>query len=193
MSTIRLTSLCFVVALAIAPFPASAQGGPPGAAGANLAARVEALEAAVAALQSGQTALNSRVGKLEGNITAADLAGTYKAAGLFVDLDGGFPARIEVFTLNAVATLNADGTGVIEQQGNFLGLIQGAPWTEQNGSFPPESIAITWSYANGILHVSDGTVNLDVDFVVGAGGRVATFSGIGDDGEADFVVLTRLQ
>jgi hypothetical protein len=191
MSSIRAASMWFVVSLALAPPLASAQGGAPGNT-ANLTSRVQALEAAVAALQAGQITLSGRVSKLEGNLTEADFVGTYNAAGLFIDL-GAAPASVGVATFNAVATLNADLTGHIQQQGSFISIVQGAPWTKETGSFPPEGIDITWSYANGILHVTDGTVNLNQDFVVGAGGRVLTFSGLGDDGEADFVVLTRLQ
>lgn len=189
MCSVRVASLSFVVALALAPLSASAQGGPQG--GGNLAARVQALEAAVAALQSGQTALTGRVSKLEGNITAADLAGTYSAIGMLVDLEGGFPAKINAGTLTGVATLNANGTGQFVGGITALGLTQGNPWTKETNSMPPEGEEITWTYANGILHLSDGTPNFDTDFVVSIGGRMATFAGLGDDGELDLIILTR--
>ncbi len=84
-------------------------------------------------------------------------------------------------------------TGHIGQQGSFISITEGNPWTKGTGSFGPEGIDITWSYANGILHLSDGTPNLDMDFVVGVGGRILTFVGLGDDGEAVLVIATRLQ
>ena len=56
-----------------------------------------------------------------------------------------------------------------------------------------QPIPITWSYANGVLHLSDGTVNLDLDLVVGAGGRVLTWAGLSDDNTADIIIATRLQ
>jgi hypothetical protein len=188
VKSIRSAVLSLFVALLFAPIPAGAQGP-----GSNINARVAALEAAVAALQSGQTQLNGRVGKLEGNVTAADFVGTYNVAAFAISLEGGGPAQVGVFTQQAVATLNASGTGHIGQQGSFISITEGNPWTKGTGSFGPEGIDITWSYANGILHLSDGTPNLDMDFVVGVGGRILTFVGLGDDGEAVLVIATRLQ
>jgi len=188
VKSVQLIPLSLFVALLFAPLPAKAQSP-----GSNMNARVAALEAAVAALQTGQTQLDVRVGKLEGSITAADFVGTYNAAGFAVSLEGGAPAQVGVFTQQAVATLNANGTGHIVQQGSFISISQGNPWAKDTGAFGPEEIDITWSYANGILHLSDGTPNLDIDFVVGVGGRILTFVGLGDDGEAVLVIATRLQ
>src|SRR5262249_57688221 len=88
MTTIRVRTVCFVVALACTPRPAHAQGP-----NNSLNARVAALEAAVAALQNNltaeagaraaaDTALQGRVSKLGGDITADDLVGTYTIAGI---------------------------------------------------------------------------------------------------------------
>ena len=188
MKSIRLTSLSLFVALLFAPLSARAQGP-----GSNINARVAALEAAVAALQSGQTQLNGRVDKLEGNIAAADFVGTYNTAAFAISLEGGPGAQVGVFTVQSVTTLNANGTGHVDQQGSFINFTEGNPWTKGTGSFGPEGIDITWSYANGILHLSDGTPNLDIDLVVGVGGRVLTHVGLGDDGEAVLIIATRLQ
>src|SRR5262245_33448663 len=59
----------------------------------------------------------ARVNKLEGNITAADLAGTYTALVLDTSMTGfraGTPphnATIDTSSLRGTITLNADGTG----------------------------------------------------------------------------------
>ena len=185
MSRITTASLCFVTALAFAPVQTEAQGPPSGGAGAasNVSARLAALEAKVA--------------KLEGNLTSADFVGTYHASALATDLDGGAPASVQMFAYGATVTLAADGTGVIIQGGGnsgVIGLVQGSPWIETADLIPAQPpIPITWSYANGVLHLSDGTVNLDLDLVVGAGGRVLTWAGLSDDNTADIIIATRLQ
>lgn len=89
--------------------------------------------------------------------------------------------------MRATITQGGGTSGAIE-------LVQGAPWTDGAQLIPEEpAIAITWSYANGILHITDGTVHLNLDFVVGAGGRVLTWAGLSDDNTADIVIATRLQ
>ena len=90
-----------------------------------------------------------------------------------------------------IYTINANGTGQFVGGITALGLTQGNPWTKETNSMPPEGEEITWTYANGILHLSDGTPNFDTDFVVSIGGRMATFAGLGDDGELDLIILTR--
>lgn len=181
MSRIATGSLGFVVALAFTALPAYAQKG---ANGSN------ALEARLATLEA-------KVAKLEGNITSADLVGTYRVAALATDLDGGSPASVTMFAYGATATLAADGNGVIVQGGGTSGaieLVQGTPWTDGAQLIPAESpIAITWSYSNGVVHLSDGTVNLNLDLFVGAGGRVLTWAGLSDDNTADLIIATRLQ
>ena len=183
MYRITTASLFVVTALAFAPVQAEAQGPPGGGAASNVSARLAALEAKVA--------------KLEGNITSADLVGTYHAASLTTDLDGGSSASVQMFAYGATATLAADGTGVIIQGGGTSGvieLVQGTPWTDTATLIPTQSpIAITWSYANGVVHLSDGTVNLQLDLFVGAGGRVLTWAGLSDDNTADIIIATRLQ
>ena len=218
MNRTRTVSLCFVMALLFAPLTASAQGS--GSTNA-LQARVQALEAAVTALQNGlaaesaaragadstlattlanesaarasaDSALGTRTDKLEGTITAADLVGTYHARGVFADLDGGGSPEITHIALNGVATLRSDGTGTIAQSGAGISLV-GPVWTDSAFTFPEETINITWTYASGFVHITDGTVNLDIDFAVGAGGRVLIYSGLSDDNSIDIVVATRLR
>jgi hypothetical protein len=172
-------SLCLVAALVLVARPAQAQG----KGGNATEARIAALEAAVA--------------KLQGNITSADLVGTYRLAALATDLDGGPPASVTMFAYGAIATLAANGTGIIAQGGGPSGaieLVEGTPWTDSatllSGEGPTN---ITWSYANGLLHLSDGTENLDIQMAVGAGGRMLTWAGLSDDNTADIIIGTRLQ
>jgi hypothetical protein len=149
------------------------------------------------AIEARLAALEAAVAKLQGNITEADLVGTYHLAALATDLDGGPPATIAVFAFRGIVTLAADGTGTIEQGGGTSGVIElaeGTPWTDTANLIsgnPPTSI--TWSYANGLVHLSDGTANLDIDMVVGVGGRVLTSAGLSDDNTADLFIATRLQ
>jgi hypothetical protein len=182
MSRIRTVSLFLVTALAFAPVHAGAQL-PPGAAN-NVSARLAALEAKVA--------------RLEGNITAGDLVGTYRAAALATDLDGGPPASVQMFAYGGTIQLNPDGlTGEIVQGGGTSGvidLVQGSPWTDGAQLIPTQPpIPITWTYSNGIVHISDGTVHLQLDLIVGVGGRVLIWAGLSDDNTADIIIATRLQ
>lgn len=179
MNRIRVASPCLVVAFLFAPLPAHAQ---------SIASRMAALEA--------------RVAKLEGSITATDLAGTYRAAAHAIDLDGqdqsaGGSATVTIFAYGGTLTLNANGNGTIVTGGGTSGaiqLVEGTPWTDSAQLFPADPpTAITWTYANGILNITDGTVNLDLDLIVGAGGRVLIWAGIGDDNEASIIIATRLQ
>src|SRR5690349_12403081 len=218
MHSRRAVSLYFVMALSFAPLAASAQG----SSSNNLQTRVQALEAAVAALQnslaaestarangdstlaanlateatsrgSADTALSNRTGRLEGNIAAADLAGTYQARGIISDLDGGSSPSVTHGALNAVVTLNANGTGTLVQSGAAIELVGPTTWTDNHFTFPAETITISWSYLNGFINITDGTAKLDLDFAVGAGGRVLIYSGLSDDNTIDIVVATRLQ
>ena len=217
MSSRRAVPLFFAMAVLVAPLSAFAQAGGNNA----LQARVQALEATVAALQasltaestaraagdstlatnlaseqtartSADTALSGRTSKLEGNIVAADLAGVYRARGVMTDLEGGATPSVTHVALNANVTLNTNGTGTIVQAGAVIQLM-GPIWIDDAFNFDPETINVTWSYANGFVHITDGTTNLDINLAVGAGGRVLIYSGLSDDNTIDIIVATRLQ
>lgn len=176
MRSAGVASVGLVAAVAFAAISAQAQA--PFAPGdANLSARVAALEA--------------RLDVLEGDLMESDLLGTYRGTGLITDLDGGPPASVTMVAVSGTLTLAMNGQGTLDQSGGAIDLVQGNPWTDHAFTFPPQQIGITWSYANGILHVSDGTPNLDVDFNVGAGGRVLTLAELSDDNTADLFILTR--
>jgi hypothetical protein len=137
-------------------------------------------------------ALKTRVDKLEsGQVDAADLVGTYSFTSIHVALSGGTPASIASYGILGTATLAANGTGTIHiaLEGNQL--TQGNPWTLVPVSLTDDP-SITWSYAAGVLNVTDGD-EIDFDFRVAAGGRVLTFAGRTDpdDDEVGLIILTR--
>ena len=180
MYQVRVAVITFAVVSTFAALPAEAQGNQPGGgANNNLAARLEALEA--------------RVARLEGNITDADLVGTYRVTGFIGGTAADPNASVSIGAIFGTVTLNANhtATGEFGIIGNSL--VQGTPWISSILSFPPEPSTATWSYADGVLHVTDGTENVDTFFNVGLGGRVLTFAGLGDDGEVNVIILTRLR
>lgn len=183
----RVALFGVIVAFTLVPLPVAAQ---------TIAQRVAALEQEVARLDDARGHHNRRLRKLEGNITEADLVGTYNVAGMSTDLDASpDPASVTVVTISGNLTLNADRTGVIQLAVIGINLVEGTPWSSGVQTFSPEEepLLITWSYANGILNITDGTVNTTLDFAVGVGGRVLTFSGLSDDDTADLIIATRLQ
>src|SRR5262249_32394110 len=93
--------LLFAFVFAAPPAQAQGPGGPP----------PNSLFAQVADLQA-------RVAKLEGNITAADLVGTYALAGIQTTLRGAPDARIGSDALTGTLTLNLNGTGTLTDDHN---------------------------------------------------------------------------
>lgn len=196
MTTIRAASLCLVLATASAPVAAQAQG--PGS-GASFSSRVEALEAAVSALQqalaveasdraAGDAGLNSRLSKLEGDITSADLVGTYRVTALQNELSAtGLPFRITSSVFVGTVTLAGDGTTA------FNGTETGHSWTmmtrspadaQRQGTFG------TWSYSGGVVTATEGLFPL----AVAVGGRMLIGGGANhDDGTNVIFIFTRLE
>jgi len=151
--------LLFAFVLAAPPAQAQGPGGPP----------ANSLSAQVADLQA-------RVAKLEGNITAADLVGTYALAGIQTTLRGTPDARVGSDALTGTLTLNSDGTGTLAD------VHDGARLFTQSGILVPqvfdETLDLTWTYANGVVSTSFIGIGQGPDINVGPGGRllVATFS-----------------
>jgi len=111
--TIRACSLLLALTFSLSALPARAQGpgGPP--------PNYQQLVAQV-------TDLRARVAKLEGNITAADMVGTYTIAGIQTRLQGGGAnTLIGSAALTGSMTLNADGTGsmTISGDGSVLSVL----------------------------------------------------------------------
>ena len=195
----RLASLCFVVAFVFAPLAAHAQGGPGGPGGpppnyqelvsqlaaltaqvATLQGQVGTLQGQVGTLQGQVGALQAQVGKLEGNIVAADLAGTYAFTGFGTTMRGlhaGPPmedATISTDSFRATLTLNADGTGHTSGatcEGSTLtprtGAMQGVDCSGESGG------EVTWTYEDGVITITfdDGD---QIPFNVALGGRLLT-------------------
>src|SRR4051812_12587977 len=76
---------------------------------AAYSARAQSSGPTIESLAASLEALTARVAKLEGQITSADLVGTYALQGFQVEL-GGAPARVSSYVFSASVTLNADGT-----------------------------------------------------------------------------------
>jgi hypothetical protein len=168
-----------------------AQGPPPGAgSAASLSAQVAALAA--------------RVDKLEGNIVASDLAGTYSVTGLSTTMTAfrfgnpNVPATINTSAFRATLTLNANGTGsgsTLACEGSTL--TQGS-WAMTGFDCSEPVGNVTWTYADGVITItflSDGDV---IPLTVALGGRllilaVAPFHP-GDPSSDQFMLIaTRLR
>jgi hypothetical protein len=157
--TIRVALLLlFAFVLAAPPAQAQGPGGPP-----------NSLFSQVADLQA-------RVAKLEGNITAADLVGTYALAGIQTTLRGNPDARIGSDGLTGTLTLNSNGTGTLAD------VHDGARLFTQSGALSQqvfaEELDLTWTYANGVVSTTVIGIGQGPDINVGPGGRllVATLS-----------------
>lgn len=195
---IRAASL--FVAFAFAALPAHAQRPIK-----SLNARVAALEAAVAAetaarratdttLQNNidteftdraaaDTTLQGQVAKLEGDIVASDLAGTYS----FMVLDSSMiarhdgppiiPATINTSVFRATLTLNADGTGnlsAITCEGSTL--TQGT-WALNGFDCSEPASDVTWTYADGVITITFLSDGDEIPFNVALGGRLLILAG----------------
>lgn len=159
MNNIRVTSLCLVVAFAIAPLPIQAQ---PQGPGANPTARIAALEA--------------RVAKLEGNIIADDLIGTYNVDIIATGIFSSFQNEIHSFVIVGTATLEAGGSGSISLAGNGNKLAERTPdlnWLADQLTPGTLSGDFTWSYDNGTLTITPDDDPSDVTILrVAVGGQV---------------------
>ena len=163
--TSRVAPLFLAVAFIASPVFAQ---GPPGAIPGG---------GAIQALTSSLTALTARVAKLEGNIVASDLAGTYSLVGLNTTMrafHAGPPvdnATIDTSALRGSFTLNADGTGTASAVGACEGatLTEGS-WTMQGFDCSEPAGDMTWNYADGVITItfSDGD---EIPFDVALGGR----------------------
>jgi hypothetical protein len=204
MNSPRMSWLVLVATLVCAPLPAQAQGGPPSG-GGNLAERVAALEALVTTLQTKltneataraaadstlQTNINSenaaratadgtlqtQIDKLNGNITAADLEGTYNLYMIATSIeDCCGPTTLTSYVVNGTMTFGTGGTGqlentvatgqqLMEQLPSQNWLLQSA---SESGGFDG---SFSWVYNNGVVTINAaGDIN---DFTPTAGGQV---------------------
>jgi hypothetical protein len=165
---IRAASVLFAFVLGFNALPARAQGpnaGPP--------PNYQQLASQLAALQA-------RVSKLEGNITANDLAGTYSLMVLGTSMTAlrpGSPvvnATISTSAIRATLTLNADGTGSASSVTCEGSTLTQGPWSMTGGDCGSSESAtdVTWTYADGVITVTFVTDNEAIPLNVAAGGRL---------------------
>jgi len=160
----RVASL--LVAFAFLSVPVFAQG-PPGGGGVN----------PVQALSNQLAALTARVSKLEGNIVASDLVGTYQFTVLDTVMNAAHPpqpASINTSSASATLTLNADGTGSLSNLdcANSTLFVGTGTMTGANNCGGETGVDVTWTYENGVTTITfldDGDV---IPFPVAAGGRL---------------------
>jgi hypothetical protein len=174
---LRTPSLCFAIAFAAL----SAQAQNPGA--------------TVDSLAGDLAALTARVSKLEGQIVAADLVGTYAIHGIQVELSGGNSAQVSSYVIVGTVVLAADGTGSLTTaapSGNTLSIGSPSSVSPFMGSGGGGTSTATWTYADGTLTLTlaGGAVPLAVP----AGGRIMIGSSANpSDGTNVLLILTRLQ
>jgi len=161
---------------------------------AALSAQAQNPGATVESLASDLAALKARVDKLEGQIVAADLVGTYALRGIQLELSGGAgrPAQVSSYVYVGTVTLNADGTAsfnALSENGNTLSFTTPAMVSIFTGS-GGGSGSTTWTYSDGSVSLFGGAPPLSV----AAGGRVLVGVGANpDDGTDVLLILTRLQ
>ena len=167
----RLRSTFFALLFVLASFPVYAQGGRPGGTGET-----------IASLSAKLNALTARVAKLEGNIVAADLAGTYAVTVIATNMTAlqvGPPvvnATISTSATRANLTLNADGTGNTFAGNAFSGcegstLTQGT-WAMSGFDCSGPATDVTWTYADGVITITFLDDGDEIPFNVGVGGRL---------------------
>jgi hypothetical protein len=144
-------------------------------------------------LSAAVTDLQTRMAKLEGQITAADLAGTYRFTAIQMELDGGAGnTSVSSYVFHATVQFAANGTYTYTptsgEDGNALRFFTVPPSVVPFVGSGVSSGAGTWTYAAGAITVDSGLV-LDV----GAGGRVLVGTAFGhSDGTTNIIVITRL-
>ena len=189
---IRTASLSF--AFIFATLPAFAQG-PPGAQGG-----------VIQALTNQLAALSARVDKLEGNIVAGDLVGSYTLSIIDIPMSGGVlgvrPATISTDAAMATVTLHLDGSAsfdLITCGGSRL--IQGS-WAlivDPDACSDPPPSDPHWTYADGILTLFfDAEEKEGFPLSLAAGGRFGIVVGAPfhpQDPSSDeiLVILSRLK
>ncbi len=157
---------------------------------AALSAQAQNPGATIESLASDLAAVTARVAKLEGQIVAADLVGTYALRGIQLELSGGAgrPAQVSSYVYVGTATLNADGTAsfnALSASGNTLSFTTPAMVSIFKGN-DGGSGSTTWTYSDGTVSVVGGAPPLSV----AAGGRVLI--GVGANPDV-LLILTRLQ
>ena len=161
---------------------------------AALSAQAQTPAPTIESLASGLAALTARVAKLEGQIVAADLVGTYAIHGIQVELSGsGNSAQVSSYVLVGTVVLAADGTAsltTVAPSGNTLSIGSASSVSPFMGNGGGSGTG-TWTYN------ADGTVTLQggaPPLAVAAGGRILIGSSANNsDGTNVLLIFTRLQ
>jgi hypothetical protein len=167
---------------------ATAQVAVPNTFAAGTAAKAAEVNANFQALATAVNTLTTRVAKLEGQVTAADLAGTYALHQFQSELGGGGAQRVAVYTNNGTATvtLAANGTATttsVTSQGHQLNLPAGT-LTAVNTTDPAANL--TWTLTAGRVNLFGG------DFSVADGGRLLIRTSVNPaDGTNVLLLLVR--
>ena len=193
----RVASL--LLGFAFIAAPVFAQGPPGGIPGGG----------AIQSLANDIAALSARVAKLEGNIVASDLAGTYSLVGLDTSMTGAHlptsPATIITLGFRASLTLNAPPVGSAGGTGSISAiacegsrLTQGVWSVTAAGDCSESGSDVTWTYAGGVLTVTFLSDGDEIPFVVGLGGRFAIqayapFHASDPSSDQFLFILTRLK
>jgi len=177
--TIRTVILSSALLLASVPAYAQGQGQGQGSPPPN----TQQLAAQLAALQA-------RVAKLEGNIVASDLVGTYSLLVMGTSMSAFHPAppgtppvlaNISTGTNAGTLALNADGTGtanIVRCDGAVLTPANGSVTGTNDDCATQPTTGLTWEYANGVVSItlldSNGQPdhNGALPFTVALGGRL---------------------
>jgi hypothetical protein len=194
----KIRAALMLFAFVFAPLPAFAQGPPGGGAPGAQGGVVQALSDQIAAL-------TARVNKLEGDIVAADLVGSYTLSFLDIPLSaavpGVRPATVSTSAGMVTVTLNANGTAsMAEITCGGARLIQG-PWALVPDPDACEgfSSSPSWTYANGILTLFfDPEQSEGFPFRLAVGGRfgiaaVAPFHPQDPSSDNIVMILSRLR
>jgi hypothetical protein len=154
--------------------------------------RVGAVAQEISDRQAADTTLQGQIDKLKGNITAADLEGTYNFYFVATAIDSG-PNTITSYFFTGTVTLGSGGTGQSTISASGTQLTEQAPnlnWVATNVGFGAQVGNFSWAYSNGRVTINaGGDIN---DFTPAAGGQVMVGVQGGPPGNNQaIIVLTR--
>ena len=153
--------------------------------------RISAVAAESAARQAADTTLQVQIDKLNGNITAADLEGTYNFYFVATALDSD-PNTITSYFYAGTITLESGGIGQLDISASGRQLTEQAPslnWVAANVG-DDQAGNISWVYSNGIVTITAGGDSNDLTPAAGGQVMVGVQGGPPGNNQA-ILVLTR--
>ncbi len=186
----RAVALFFAFGFAAAIGEAQNPPGPPDGAGATIQSLAKDL-----------AALTERVAKLEGQITAADLAGTYALHGFQNEMHAnppGPPTQVASYVFFGTVEVKADGTASFSATERGIRLFLGVPHTLSPHGPIAEAGTVTWTYADGVVTVGDPDGEGFPPLHVAVGGRVwvgatSNYTPSFSSGTDALLIMTRLK